>query len=739
MSFSRVLYDRHGELLSARLSDDGQWRFPLEDEVPEKFFNALLTFEDKRFYDHHGVDGLALLRALRSNWRAGKIVSGGSTLTMQLARIVDGHQARTVTQKMRELLLAWRLEWRFEKHELLRLYAQLAPFGGNIVGVETAAWRYFGRAARHLSWAEAATLAVLPNSPALIHPGRARAHLQRKRDALLQQLAARDVLTALDLKAALSEPLPTQVLPLPKRAEQLLDRYASSAIATHTFIDAATQDFTREAVRRYNAQLQQFGINDAAALIIRNDDLSVLAYVGNAADSDSTAAAKFVDLARRPRSSGSIFKPFLYAAMLQQGQITPEMLVADVPTQINGYIPENFDHTYRGAVSAKQALALSLNIPAVRLLREFGIERFYLVLNNSGASTLFRRPDDYGLTLILGGAETTLWDVAQMYANLARHAQQPNRVSNTFASIRLQHAQPSQTWVQNDIGSGAAYLTVQALQEVNRPGDESFWRNFSSSKKIAWKTGTSFGLRDAWAVGVTPEYTVAVWVGNANGVGVAGLSGTQSAAPLLFQLFNYLPDTTWFDAPISELTDIDVCRDDGYLPNQGCATQTVSVPKHSHFEKVSPYHRFIHTDALRQWQVNNQCDDRPLRSESWFVLPPAWEYFYRRHHPDYRPLPKWKNGCNAPNDDQPIGLLYPQEGSRVFIPADLDGATSRVIFEAVHREQNATLFWHIDDQFIGKTRHFHQQMVNPEGGDHWLVIQDDQGHRLSRKFTVMAK
>ncbi|HEX4912200.1 MAG TPA: penicillin-binding protein 1C [Permianibacter sp.] len=761
--YSPVLFARDGELLGARLAADRQWRFPLSGEVPERFATALVAFEDRRFWSHPGVDPLALLRAVKTQFSDSALKSGGSTLTMQVIRLSRQNPPRTVTEKLYEMLLALRLELAYSKAEILALYAQHAPFGGNLVGLETAAWRYFGRPPRELSWAEAATLAVLPNAPALIHPGRSRAQLQQKRDRLLQRLRAAHVIDELDLRLALAEPLPDAAQPLPRLAPHLLD----SLVATpdklqlpvsigptyHSSIDANWQRELAAVLQRESVLLREQGVGHAAAIIIDNASGEVRAYLGNSLTADSQRDAHAVDLLQQPRSSGSILKPLLYTLMVQHGLLTPTMLVPDVPTQINGYVPENFDRQYRGAVPANEALALSLNIPAVRLLREFGVARFHEALQRLGLRTLFRPPEDYGLTLILGGAETTLWDIAGVYANLADVAQQPESQSAGLQQRRLrvlpEHTPqaiataPTAATRHADYGPGAAWLTLTAMQEVNRPGAELYWRSFSSARPLAWKTGTSFGLRDAWAVGSTPAYTIAVWAGNASGDGVAGLSGSQTAAPLLFALLNQLPDSGWFAEPTADLKWIEVCAEDGLLPQQDCRRRHERVPVSASFSKVSAWHRRLALDPVSRLRVHAGCTSvASMQMQSWFVLPAAMEHFYRRQHPDYRTLPNWRPDCaaNAPDqDEQAIGLLYPQDGSQIYIPIDLDGERSQIILEAVHRRADATLYWHLDNEYLGQTRHFHQWPLRTQAGEHLLTLVDDQGQRATRRFTVLAR
>ena len=742
---SYVLEARDGTLLGARIATDGQWRFPLRDEVPPKFRRALIVFEDKRFEEHPGVDLLAVGRALKLNVSRGRVVSGGSTLTMQLARLSRASRrgapdSRTLGAKMAEAALALRLETAYDKDELLALYAAHAPFGGNVVGLEAAAWRYFGRDPAALSWAESATLAVLPNNPSLVHLRRNRDRLQQRRDFVLRRLHAAGDLSQLDLDLALSEPLAAEPHDLPDLAPHLLDTLRAQEPARHRLVstlDARLQAEATQRVREHSAQLARQQVYNAAALVVDNRTFEVLAYVGNSNDDSTRGYA--VDIIRRPRSTGSILKPMLFAAMLEDGTLTPRMLLPDVPTHYDGYAPENFDRQYRGAVPADEALAHSLNVPAVRMLATYGVARFADLLRDSGMSTLTRPADDYGLTLILGGAEGSLWDITSMYAGLTDIAR-AGLASPTprFRALRLRRDEETTPRGQG-IGTGAAWITLNTLLEVPRPGEEGHWKNFASSRRIAWKTGTSWGLRDGWSVGTTGRYTVGVWVGNASGEGRPGLTGSTMAAPLMFALFNGLPATPWIDMPVHALRQIEVCANDGYLATENCATGTAWMPRESRFTQLSPHNLRVHLDAGSR-RVDGACESPAnMRHVDWFVLPAAEEYYYRRAHVEYRPLPPLRADCQAQNVGRgSLAMLYPDADARVLIPRELDGSRGRAVFEAVSRRRDATIYWHLDGRYLGETHTFHSQALDMDPGEHILTLVDDTGERVARRFQVLS-
>ncbi|HEX5057431.1 MAG TPA: penicillin-binding protein 1C [Gammaproteobacteria bacterium] len=746
---SAVLLDRDGQLLGARIAADQQWRFPELETLPEKYRAALLEFEDKRFYMHPGVDPLALARAAWLNFKHRRTVSGGSTISMQVIRLARENRERSYLEKLIEIVLALRLELRYSKQEILALYASHAPFGGNVVGLEAASWRYFGRTPDRLSWAESCMLAVLPNSPGLIHPGRNRDALRDKRDRLLRRLHEQGRLDALELRLALAEPLPARPVTLPRAAphllETLLARRPAGSLRFSTTLDRRLQLAAQDIVARHARELGAQGIHNVAALVIDNETSEVLAYVGNSFTEIADTEGMAVDIVQRPRSTGSALKPFLFAAMLQAGEILPRTLVPDVPAQYAGYMPENYDRRYRGAVPAQVALAKSLNVPAVYMLHRYGVDRFYDFLRHMGMSTLFRKPDEYGLTLILGGAEGSLWDLASMYSNLALIATWPVAYpAATYKELKILRNETAVTQRAVEVSPAVAWMTMNALLEVNRPGIESYWRNFNSSRKIAWKTGTSYGLRDAWSIGMTARNTVAVWAGNADGAGNPALTGLNAAAPVMFDLFEQFEPAEWFARPVSHMKQVEVCRNDGFLANGHCETETMWIPEESHFQQVSTNNITVHLDAAGRWRVHGRCEqvDR-MRHRDWFVLPAGQEHYYKRTHADYAPLPDYRSDCRAlaalEGEKGPIDLLYPNSGARIYIPTDLAGRRSRTVFEAVHRDSGAVLYWHLDDAYLGATRTIHQQALDMEPGIHRIVLVDQEGNRLARVFEVLGK
>ena len=754
---SVVLEDRTGELLGARIATDGQWRFPAIDSVPEKYAICVITFEDKRFRWHPGVDPFSLGRSLWLNLTRGRVVSGGSTLTMQVIRLMRDNPPRTVWQKVVEMFMATRLELTHSKREILGLYASNAPYGGNVVGLEAASWRYYGKRPDLLTWAESATLAVLPNSPGLIHPGRNRNALLNKRNRLLERLRDMGKLSAIECDLSKEEPLPEEPLPLPQLAPHLLDRLTTGSGQAQSFrfktaVDRALQQRVMEILQRRQAIYRGNGVFNMAAVVIDVPTGEVLAYVGNISDAGKEHGES-VDVIAAPRSTGSILKPYLYALALESGDILPKSLLHDVPTQLGRYKPENFYENYDGAVPARRALIRSLNVPFVLLLQQYGLERFHFNLKRLGLTTLNRPPEHYGLSLILGGAEANLLDITNTYACMARELGSFYERNSRYdpADFRppvfTSDSRPPSTLYRPSssdlLSAGAIWYTFDAMREVERPNSAGEWELFQAGQPIAWKTGTSFGFRDAWAAGVTPRYAVGVWVGNADGEGRPGLVGVETAAPVLFEIFGQLPSGAWFDPPYDDMVQAPVCRQSGFRAGENCETDTLWIPKCGLKGAVCPYHRLLHLDATGQWQVSSDCESpASMQHRNWFVLPPVEEYYFKSKNPWYTSPPPFRADCLASQSAQsnnPMQLIYPKRVTQIYVPVDLDGKLSSTVFQVAHRSPDKEIYWHLDGIYLGNTKTFHQMALQPSIGKHKLTLVDKDGYRLEQSFEVIGK
>ena len=750
---STVIEDKNGILLGAKIASDGQWRFPQNCCVPGKFKTAIIEFEDNHFYQHPGVNPFSLVRAVYQNIRSGKVVSGGSTLTMQVIRLMRRGKPRTIKEKIIEMILAVRLEMTHSKNDILALYASNAPFGGNVVGLDAASWRYFGQNPDNISWSEAAALAVLPNAPSLIYPGKNHYRLKKKRDRLLKNLLLNGKIDSTEYRLALAEPLPGKPLPLEQSAPHLLIKAFKEHTGERvkTTVEHSLQVAVSSVVESHHNQLKYNEIHNIAALVLDVETGNVLAYVGNTENSAHPEYGSDVDIIQAPRSTGSILKPILYASMLDAGEILPNTLIADVPTMISGFSPKNFNRKYNGAVPASKALFRSLNVPAVRMLREYGVPRFYDKLKSAGITTLNNPPAHYGLSLILGGSEATLWDLAGVYAGMSRVLNHFYRFNGKYYagdwhspvyiddSASIKKTEIKELSGQALLSASSIYLTYEALLQVNRPDEFAGWKSFSSTGKIAWKTGTSFGFRDAWAIGSSPKYVVAVWVGNADGEGRSGLTGVSVAAPVMFDIFNLLPESGWFDMPYDEMVQIPVCRESGYRASSICGKiDTVWVQKPGLITGACPFCKIVHLDPSGRFRVTSECENpADMIHKSWFVLPPVMEWYFRQVNPVYKPLPLFKPGCK-PNSQNPMELIYPDRNAKLYLPLELDGSKGKIVLQAAHHNPDAIIYWHIDGEYIGQTHGIHETAISPGAGKHIVTLVDDRGNSLKRRIEILT-
>ena len=744
VAYSTVVFDRNGELLGARLSTDQQWRFPTIDSVPQKYKICLIEFEDKYYQYHWGINPLAVGRAAYQNISESKIVSGGSTITMQTIRLAR-KENRTFGEKFIEMILSTRLEFSYSKDEIINLYASHAPMGANVVGISAASWRYFGHDVSTLSWAEAATLAVLPNSPSMMHFGRNRDKLLNKRNRLLKNLHTANILDATDYELAISEPLPLHPYALPQVAPHFVTKIylEHKGEQVRSTIDLQQQLRVENILSRWNAEFAQNEIKNIAAIVIDVQKNEVLSYCGNV-HFERNSSANQVDILQAPRSTGSILKPLLYCAMLQDGQLLPNQLLADVPVNINGFAPKNFSLKYDGAAPASEALARSLNVPFVVSLRKYGVPKFYNLLKESGMTTLTRSPDNYGLSLILGGAEGRLWDVSCIYADMAK-------VLNTYASENKYNKPEPVSYILSEdkknterikkplFTAGAIWQTFEALTNVNRP-EEIEWRSIPSMQKVAWKTGTSFGFRDGWSIGVTPKYVVGVWVGNSDGEGRPGLVGARTAGLVMFDIFNSLPSSKWFSVPTSDLVKAETCKQSGFLKGYNCpqsSGDTTFICKKGMDAPACPYHISVNLSEDMRYQVYEDCAGaRGIVHTSWFVLPASWELYYREQHASYVSLPPYSPECMGNVQQKPMEFVYPYPNTVVSLPKQLDGTPGEIVFELAHRTPQTRVFWHLDGKYIGETKDFHKKTSYLVSGEHKLTVVDMEGNTLSLKFTV---
>lgn len=734
--YSQVIYANDGTVLRAFLNDNEQWCFPpsVTDTVPDKLKQTIVYYEDQYFEKHPGVNPVAVFKALKQNIAQKRIVSGASTITMQLARM-RFQNSRTYVNKIAEMLFALKIEMHTSKDNILSAYVNHAPYGRNIIGYQAASLKYFQKLPRDLSWSEAATLAVLPNAPGMVSPGQNNRILTQKRDFLLNKLYDNNVFSELTLKTALNEPLVNRVFPLNRSAEHLtnlIHTKGPEVDVVETTIDLKLQQYIEYVCQNYQHNIEQFGIHNLSALVVENKTGFVKSYIGSANFTDLLNLGQN-DGVQAPRSSGSILKPFLYALSIDEGLISTKALIKDIPTYYDGFSPSNADHKFRGIVPAEEALIRSLNIPAVRLLNSYGTSSFYYFLKQTGVSTLFRPADGYGLTLILGGAEVTPWDIAQLYRGLA--------LDGNFLPISYLKRDSLEVQIGNNqlISKGSIYQVREAMKELNRPGEEQFWKQYMGSRSIAWKTGTSYGHKDAWAAGITPNYTVVVWAGNFSGEGNVKLGGATIAGPLMIELFNYLGNKhdNWFEKDEMAFTTVKICKETGYQAGPYCSKiKYTDYPKQAKPLKICPYHRKFEVNNDEDKTVCSLCWEEGHHEKNYLVYPPEVVYQLNQMGNYPKSVPVHNRKCSGTYATSQMNFIYPKDSSKIWLPVDFNHERQKLVFKLATNQPNELVYWYIDDVYLGVTLVKHEKVIDMDEGWHVMTANSQNGATTNITFQV---
>lgn len=730
--YSTVILDSDGNIMRVYLNKKSQWIIPSgEKPIPKKLENSVITFEDKRFYSHFGVDILAIGRAAKSNFTTGKRVSGASTITMQVARLIKP-KSRGVFNKGVEIIQALKIEMFYTKGEILKLYLNHAPYGNNIIGYRTASLKYFGIEPENLTWSQSAVLAVIPKNPNLVKSSKGENMIFTKKNRLLKKLYDNQIINKESYLLATAEEVRIDSNPFPICAPHLSDKIKAenNGKSVKTTINRSIQNNVNELVKQHMFELNRLGIYNCAAVVAETKTGKIVAYVGSNNYFDYKNSGQ-VDGVAAFNSTGSILKPFLYALMIDEGKLVPQTKIEDIPRSYNGYSPYNMNMQFRGMVSAKDALILSLNSPAVMLLKEYGYENFYTFLKEAGMSSLFRTPDGYGLSLILGGAEGSLIDIAGMYAGLGNYGKFKKL---TYLENKDKTPEPKQL-----ISQGASWMILESLRELRRPGTEYYWKSFSNQWQIAWKTGTSYGNRDAWAVGVSPQWTIGIWLGNFNEKECKALSGIEAAAPLFFSIFASLPKekySSWFKRPEKYMTSIEISKESGYRASENSKEkETIFYPLGAKPLNFSPYEKVIFTNKAGTEEVCSLCwKDGDIVKRAYEIYPPQVTAFLRTKGNISNTMLPHKKGCPSNVKEDLVQIIYPQEKSIILIPRNLDNQYEKVKFKAGSSYNNSKLYWYIDSHYIGQTIGKHELDVECDNGWHKLYVCDENGNSSQVRF-----
>ncbi|TXE16232.1 penicillin-binding protein 1C [Psychroflexus gondwanensis] len=742
---SCVVNDQDGNLLGARIADDGQWRFPSADEVPGKFEQAILHFEDEYFYFHTGFNPISMAKAFYSNLTS-STKRGGSTLTQQVIRLSRKNKQRSYTEKIIELVQATRLELKLSKKEILLHYSAYAPFGGNVVGLEAASWRYFGISAKQLTWGQASALAVLPNSPSIIYPGKNDKQFLNKRNALLKKLVSKEVIDEETYQLSLLESLPSQPLPLPNQAFHFVDFVCQQdqEDVMASSIQYQLQQKANQITDKHQRALQKNNIYNLSLIVVENKTRKVLAYVGNT--STAKSPFRYVDMMQAKRSTGSTLKPFLYAAALEKSQILPTSLLQDVPVSFNGYRPKNFNEKFHGLVPAHQALSRSLNVPFVNVLQDYGLPLFYENLQDAGLQQINKGIDHYGLTLILGGAEVSLWELTQAFVNFKDVYSTYVTSSSQYSTGEIQslsiNASVSNTKQELDYKpsnwhASSVYFTLKAMMELERPEDFNFGAILGDDQQIAWKTGTSYGFKDAWSIGMNEEYTVGVWVGNADTEGRPNLTGIKAAAPIMFDVFKELPKSRdWLLPPYDDVKQVNLCPFSGMPKSKACdESELLWIPSHSKALRQCTYHTKVSVDETERYEVKNNCYPlSKMKKKSFVELSPIEKHFTQTM--GFETPPPLHPNCSEVTDEQELmEFIFPRKNERILLPKSFDGTNEEVVLQLAH-SKNTEVHWYIDERYLTTTTELHETSIHLQPGRYQISVVDEKGHFLKQDVLV---
>lgn len=749
-SYSLVVYTQNGNLLGAKVANDGQWRLPHSYTKATKYHKCLIAFEDKNFYSHLGIDFKAIGRASILLAKNRKIKSGASTITMQMVRMHLKLDSRSMYGKIKQILYAINAEIWLSKSEILAQYCTYAPYGGNVVGIDAASWRYFNKNISELTWAESALLAVLPNRPSQLHPRKADKKLIAKRNLLLKTLFHKNIITAQEYKLSVQEELTRCNQKNSNLYSHVVEKTAKDFPQGGKII-LNINDWLQEScvniLNRHKNQLWANGIKNAGILIMDIKSQKVLTYIGNHTPSAGMYFQNYVDMINAPRSTGSLLKPLLFAFYLNEGLLLNQALVEDYPIYYGNYSPKNYELEYDGAISFKKALAKSLNVPFVKLLHLYGIERFHQNLQKMGMNTLNFPASHYGLSLILGGAEGSLWEMLSIYANMAKNTYYNSLENEVFAQkpnlyFNIKPNLISKNQLESIILSReSTYQTLEAMALLTRGEEEMGWQFFKQSSKISWKTGTSFGNKDAWAMGITPCHAVGIWIGNSDGEGKSELTGLNTASPILFEVFKLLKcETSGNEFVITDSAW--VCAKSGYQKNENCEkVLKKAVCKKGLDSPLCPYCRKIFFDPSGKFRATKNCfPNEALLDKSVFVLPPTMSYYFEKKNLMSSHEPSLHSKCRSNfASETDFELVYPIHKAKIFIPKALDGIKSKVVFQASSRDKNAILYWYIDQKFIAQTSIHHQIEISPGYGEHILSINNSQGKEKIITFEILER
>ncbi|MEP7279796.1 MAG: penicillin-binding protein 1C [Bacteroidota bacterium] len=719
IEYSTIITDNRGEVVHAFLTKDQQWRMKTElTEISPLLSKTIIAKEDKYFYRHPGINILAMGRAFIKNLLRGKRTSGASTITMQVARALEPRK-RTYFNKAIEIFRALQLEWKYSKDEILQLYLNLVPYGGNIEGVKAASILYFKKNPDHLSLAEITTLSIIPNRPSTLIIGRNNDLIIKERNGWLQKFSREKVFTQKEIQDALDEPLTANREAVPAWIPHLayrLKKHGTGVI--NTSIDMNTQSKIEKLVADYSRSLQLKNIRNAAVVVIDNRSHHVIAYLGSANFKDTVDAGQ-VDGVAAIRQPGSTLKPLLYGLCIDGGLLTPKTIISDVPVNYQGYAPENYDKKFNGYVSMEYALEHSLNIPAVKSLRLLGKDKLVQKLADCNFRQVKKDQGKLGLSLILGGCGATLEELTGLYSAFASDGVlvQPSYLQTTNVSKK-----------SRILSAAANFMITETLSRVNRPDFPLNWQTTEHMPKIAWKTGTSYGRRDAWSIGYNKHYTIGIWTGNFSAQGIPELSGANIATPLLFKIFNtldYDSDQEWFSQP-ADCALRQVCSETGLPPNDYCSNIVMDyfIPLVSPGGKCNNMHEIM-VSADEKMSYCRACAPSTGYKKKWYkIIGADMQAWMDDNRIGYTKIPPHNPACEKIFREGAPSITSPANGTEYLISRNHPEPLQLVCRTAADASM---VYWYVNDKFYKSAPIGAKQFFVPAEGPVKISCTDDKG------------
>ncbi|MEO7311515.1 MAG: penicillin-binding protein 1C [Chitinophagaceae bacterium] len=730
IDYSTVVTDDKGEVIHAYLTPGEKWRMKTElSEISPLLRKAIIEKEDKWFNYHPGINAIAIARALIYNVFTGRRTSGASTITMQVARLLEP-KPRTVFNKVKEMFRALQLEWKYSKDEILQMYINLVPYGGNVEGVKSASVLYLKKNPDHLSLAEITALSIIPNRPNSLQIGINNDAIVQQRNKWLQRFGDEKVFGPNEIADALHEPLNLIRNAAPQLVPHLsykLRRAGETNI--HSYLHMNTQLKTEELVKDYVQSMAFKNIHNASVIVIDNETHQVITYIGSA-DFKNTYDGGQVNGAAAIRQPGSTLKPLLYGLCIDAGLMTPKSIITDVAINYQGYVPENYDKKFNGLVSMEFALDHSLNIPAVKSLKLLGKDQLVQSLASCGFQQIAKDQGKLGLSMILGGCGCTLEELTGLFSAFANEGEYISPLYNSTDSGHQKH--------ERILSKAAAFMITEILSKINRPDFPVSWSSTIHLPKLAWKTGTSYGRRDAWSIGYNKKYTVGVWLGNFSGVGVPDLSGANVATPLLFKIFNtidYDGDREWYTAPAT-CEQRTVCSETGMVPGEHCTNIITDyfIPLVSPTEQCNNQKEVL-LSADEKWSYSKECAPAVGYKKKVFkIIPPEIQQYYEDNGIKYEKIPPLHPDCaNAVSGGGPR-ITAPVNGSEYFISKEHPEPLALTCQAAGDVNK---VYWYINNQFFKSGDPKAKLFFMPQEGPNKISCTDDQGR--NRDIWVKVK